>query len=141
MIQFSANTLDGLIPVIEAIHQHKSKYPVILLKGAMGSGKTTLIREYCNFVNVDNNVSSPTFTIINEYKTANSEIIYHADLYRIQKPAELLDTGILDYLFSSNLFFIEWPELLEPYIDVPYMELFINTEDYIQREYQIVFHE
>ena len=79
----------------------------------MGVGKTTLIKELCKYLGVNDTISSPTFSLINEYTTALNECIYHFDLYRITNDEEALDIGIEDYLYSKNWCFIEWPQNIE----------------------------
>ena len=86
---------------------------VILISGEMGTGKTTLIKQILVDLNVIDNVSSPTFPIINEYKTKTEDLIYHMDLYRIDKIEELYGIGFFEYLESGNLCFIEWGEKIE----------------------------
>jgi len=82
----------------------------IAFYGSMGAGKTTFIKEICRQLGVIEVVTSPTFAIINEYHTADNQIIYHFDFYRINKLEEFFDFGYEDYLYSSNYCFIEWPE-------------------------------
>lgn len=86
---------------------------VILISGEMGAGKTTLIKQILVDLNVIDNVSSPTFSIINEYKTKTEDLIYHMDLYRIDKIEELDGIGFYEYLESGNLCLIEWGEKIE----------------------------
>ena len=86
---------------------------VILISGEMGAGKTTLIKQILDDLNVIDNVSSPTFSIINEYKTKTEDLIYHMDLYRIDKIEELDGIGFFEYLESGNLCLIEWGEKIE----------------------------
>ncbi len=78
--------------------------------GSMGVGKTTFIKEICHQLGVVEVVTSPTFAIVNEYHTAEDQMVYHFDFYRINKLEELFDFGYEDYLYSSNYCFIEWPE-------------------------------
>lgn len=79
----------------------------------MGVGKTTYIKAICHELGVTDIVQSPTFSIINEYKTTTGESIYHFDFYRIRNIAEVFDIGYEDYLYSGNYCFMEWPELIE----------------------------
>lgn len=82
--------------------------------GEMGVGKTTFITALCKELNVIDNVTSPSFAIINEYATDNSDkLIYHFDFYRIKSLKEAFDLGYEDYFFSGNYCFIEWPEKVE----------------------------
>ena len=81
--------------------------------GDMGAGKTTIIKELCKQIGVTDLVSSPTFTIINEYRTAYDESVYHFDFYRIKSESEAYDLGYEQYLYSGKYCFIEWPEKIE----------------------------
>lgn len=81
--------------------------------GPMGSGKTTIIKSVCNELGAVDIISSPTFTLVNEYMTDKGVILYHIDFYRIKKVEEVYDFGIEDYLSGENFCFMEWPELVE----------------------------
>lgn len=82
--------------------------------GKMGAGKTTFIKAICEELGVSDVITSPTFAIVNEYRSDTSgEIIYHFDFYRIKKLEEVYDMGFEDYFYSGALCFIEWPELIE----------------------------
>lgn len=87
---------------------------VFAFNGKMGVGKTTFINAVCKIMGVTQIVNSPTFSIVNEYETANGNIIYHFDCYRIQKIQEALDLGAEEYLYSGNYCFIEWSENIAP---------------------------
>lgn len=78
--------------------------------GEMGAGKTTLIKELCRKLGVEEIVTSPTFTIVNEYRSGNGEPVYHFDFYRIKSESEAFDLGYENYLYSGNYCFVEWPE-------------------------------
>lgn len=82
---------------------------VLLFYGDMGVGKTTLIKQICKDLGSNDIISSPTFSLVNEYSSKN-ETLYHFDFYRITNEEEALDIGIEDYLYSKNWCFIEWPE-------------------------------
>ena len=87
---------------------------VLAFYGKMGAGKTTFIKAVCEELGVDDVITSPTFAIVNEYRSATSgELIYHFDFYRIKKLDEVYDMGYEDYFYSGSLCFIEWPELIE----------------------------
>ena len=87
---------------------------VFAFYGEMGAGKTTFIKAICDVLGVEDEVNSPTFAIINEYRSATTaELIYHFDFYRIKKLDEVYDLGYEDYFYSGALCFIEWPELIE----------------------------
>ena len=83
---------------------------VWIFKGEMGAGKTTFIRYICQELEVVENVSSPTFSIINEYSCKNGELVYHFDFYRIEKEREAVDIGCEEYFYSGGICLIEWPE-------------------------------
>lgn len=86
---------------------------VFLFYGSMGAGKTTFIRAICEELGVKESINSPTFAIINEYKSGVGEPIFHFDFYRINKEEEAFDFGYEDYFYSGNLCFVEWPEKIE----------------------------
>lgn len=81
--------------------------------GKMGAGKTTYIQAICRYLGSDDNITSPTFALINEYKTREQKSIFHFDFYRIKDLEEVYDLGYEDYLYSGNYCLIEWPELIE----------------------------
>ncbi len=82
--------------------------------GKMGAGKTTFIKAVCEVLGVEDVITSPTFSIVNEYRSATTgELIYHFDFYRVKKLEEVYDMGYEDYFYSGALCFIEWPELVE----------------------------
>ena len=86
---------------------------VFAFHGEMGAGKTTFIKAICEKLGVDDVINSPTFAIVNEYRSDSGELIYHFDFYRINKEEEAFDFGYEDYFFSGSLCFIEWPERIE----------------------------
>ena len=104
-------------------------YNIVLISGEMGAGKTTLIKELLLHMSVIDNVSSPTFSIINEYSTSKDEIIYHMDLYRIKDIAELNNIGFFEYLESGRTCLIEWGEMIEELIDSDYNKFTLTVED------------
>jgi len=83
---------------------------VIALHGEMGAGKTTFVHAVCDELGVQGAVGSPTFSIINEYTTADNKTIYHLDLYRLKNAQEAIDAGVEDCFYSGNLCFVEWPD-------------------------------
>lgn len=84
--------------------------------GEMGAGKTTFIKSLCKHLDVTDVISSPTFSIINEYKRQNGESVFHFDFYRIKNLTEVFDLGYEDYLYNTNYCFVEWPEKIEEII-------------------------
>ncbi len=95
--------------------------------GAMGSGKTTIIKAICKWLGAVDMVSSPTFTLVNEYKTSAGEPLYHIDFYRIRKPEEAFDFGLEEYLTGMSYCFLEWPELVENYLPVETIKIRITV--------------
>ena len=92
---------------LQAIGERK----VIALHGQMGAGKTTFVHAVCDTIGVKDAVSSPTFSIINEYASAEGKMIYHIDLYRLKDEEEALAAGVEECLYSGNLCLVEWPEI------------------------------
>ena len=89
---------------------NQSKHKVILFDGQMGAGKTTLIKALSKELGVIDVANSPTFSIVNEYKTETNQTVFHFDLYRLEEEEEAYDMGIDEYFDSGNWCFIEWPE-------------------------------
>ena len=85
-------------------------YKIITFGGELGSGKTTLINEICRNLGVTDTVTSPTYSIIQEYQSGSGLKIYHLDLYRINSPREGIDAGVEECLMSGEICLIEWPE-------------------------------
>jgi tRNA threonylcarbamoyladenosine biosynthesis protein TsaE len=81
--------------------------------GSMGAGKTTIIKAICEVLGATDIVTSPTFTLVNEYITSGGDSIYHIDFYRIKKTEEVFDFGVEEYLTGTSYCFMEWPELVE----------------------------
>ena len=100
---------------------------VFAFYGKMGAGKTTFIKALCKQLGVEEEVNSPTFAIINEYRSeTTAELIYHFDFYRIKKLEEVYDLGYEDYFYSGALCFIEWPELVEELLPLDAKKVTIN---------------
>ena len=106
--------LDDLPEVVNEILPILQKAKITTLTGDLGAGKTTLVKEVCKQLGINDLVSSPTFSIINEYQDLNGDMkVYHMDLYRIIDEEELINIGFEDYLYSGELVFIEWPQIAE----------------------------
>lgn len=102
---------------------------VFAFYGSMGAGKTTFIKAICKELGVTETVASPTFAIVNEYRDAVGESIYHFDFYRINKLEEVFDFGYEDYFYSGKLCFIEWPELVEAILPENSVKVSIQVEE------------
>ena len=86
---------------------------VFAFYGSLGAGKTTIIRVLCNMIGAKDITSSPTFTLVNEYRTDKGGVLYHIDFYRIKNTEEVFDFGLEEYLYGESYCFLEWPELIE----------------------------
>lgn len=102
---------------------------IVAFYGEMGAGKTTLIKEICKELGSSDNVTSPTFSLMNEYRTLSGKKIYHFDFYRIKSLAEVYDMGYEDFFFSGNLCFIEWPEKIKQLLPENCLTINITVEN------------
>jgi tRNA threonylcarbamoyladenosine biosynthesis protein TsaE len=127
-LSFASVTIDVLNHVAHDIIEHLTDSKIVLFYGKMGAGKTTLIKEICKQLGVTDTMSSPTFSVVNEYRAGGDKIIYHFDLYRIKNTEECLDLGMEEYLDSGNYCFIEWPEVALPLLPEKYYNLSIKTD-------------
>ena len=105
----------------------------IMLRGELGSGKTTIVKSVLKKIGVNEVVTSPTFSIVNEYNSAET-IVYHFDLYRIENTEELDVIGFEDYIYSQNICFIEWPEIVLDKINFKYLDIEVKYLDENNRE-------
>ena len=122
-------SLDGLGDAAEQIISFAGDMSVWTFIGEMGAGKTTLIKEICDRYDVIDNVSSPTFSIINEYININNDYFYHFDFYRIEKEQEAMDIGCDEYFYSGNHCFIEWPSKIPNLIPDQFLQVEILIEN------------
>lgn len=95
--------------------------------GEMGAGKTTFIKDFCRALGVKGNTSSPTFALVNDYKTESGNSIYHFDMYRIEDPSEAIRIGFEEYLESGNYCFIEWPEKIHNLLPPSFVQVRIQV--------------
>jgi tRNA threonylcarbamoyladenosine biosynthesis protein TsaE len=114
---------------------------VWLFYGEMGSGKTTFIKSLCAEKGVEDAMSSPTFSIVNEYQTADGERIFHFDFYRIKNEAEAYDIGSEEYFYSGDLCLIEWPEKIPSLIPAQHAEVSIIVENQNLRTIALSVHD
>jgi tRNA threonylcarbamoyladenosine biosynthesis protein TsaE len=112
-VKIIAKKVADLLPAARKLIAAFPESRVFALYGDMGAGKTTFIKTICHELGVTDIVQSPTFSIINEYKTGDGESIFHFDFYRIKKTEEVFDIGYEDYFYSGSYCFLEWPELIE----------------------------
>lgn len=126
---------DNLKEVAEAILKAYPQERVFGFYGEMGAGKTTLIKEMCNVLGVQDVTSSPTFAIINEYWTTSGQPLYHFDFYRIDEPADATRVGFEEYLYSGSYCFIEWTEKVEEILQDDFVRVDILRVDDSKRKF------
>lgn len=112
-MKWTINSLDDIDDVAAKFLDFVGNKTIFALYGPMGVGKTTFVKAVAACAGVIDDVSSPTFAIINEYQTDKGDVIYHFDFYRVNKISEALDFGYEEYFFSGHKCFIEWPEKIE----------------------------
>ena len=137
-MQYTLSVIDSIAHTfVKEVLPHS--YRVIHFQGAMGAGKTTFIRSLCKALGVKDIVSSPTFSLVNEYQ-GNPERIFHFDLYRIEDEAEALDFGIEEYWQGNDWCFIEWGERIPTLLPEAYSEFVFTLIDDITRDISIIYH-
>lgn len=110
--QFDISEIDSVAKeVITALEDYK----LVRMIGEMGAGKTTLIKSICKQLGVEEEVNSPTFAIVNEYKGSVADV-FHFDFYRVNTLQEAIDLGLDEYLYSDHYVFMEWPQLVDEYL-------------------------
>ena len=124
--EFHIKSVEQLSEVSDYLLSMRNEADIIAFYGAMGAGKTTLIKNLCHRMGVTDEVNSPTFAIVNEYITEEGESVYHFDFYRIKKLEEAYDIGFENYFDSGNLCLIEWPELIETLVPENYIRVEIQ---------------
>ena len=102
---------------------------VFALYGNLGAGKTTLIKAFCEVLGVTDEVTSPSFTLVNEYHCANDELVYHFDFYRIKRLEEVMDIGYEEYLYSGWYCFLEWADKMEELLPESYVEVSVEKNE------------
>lgn len=100
---------------------------VILFNGAMGTGKTTFIKALAKSLGVNDATGSPTFSLVNEYKTVDYQTVYHFDVYRLKSESEAYDMGMDEYLYSGHWCFIEWAEKIPNLVPEQHSTITIKT--------------
>jgi len=125
-------SLSDLTAVAKAILGIKTSSNVYCLMGELGAGKTTLVKAFAELLLVDDEVTSPSYSLINEYGSEDT-LIYHVDLYRLNSLDEAINIGIEDYIHSGKLMFVEWPDLIIPLLD-DFNTIKINVENESMRK-------
>ena len=114
-----------------------SNFKTILFHGDMGVGKTTLIKEICKILGTEDLTSSPTFSIVNEYKTSNDDTIFHFDFYRIDNEEDAYNIGVEDYFDSNHWCLIEWPSVVENLLPLEIVNVYLTVLEDGQRNIQL----
>lgn len=138
--EFTNVTLEQLEHVAHELLAMMGSTRVCLLHGDMGAGKTTFVKAVCNVLGVTETMSSPTFAIINEYRTDNDDAIFHFDFYRIRSEAEAYDIGTEEYFYSGHYCFVEWPERIPGLLPDQYVSVTLTTTDPEHRTIAITRH-
>lgn len=112
-MNITIESLDTIDQAAKEFVKQMGNNTVFAFHGNMGAGKTTFIKAICQELGVEDIINSPTFAIVNEYRSNSGELIYHFDFYRINRIEEVFDFGYEDYFYSGSICFIEWPEKIE----------------------------
>ena len=118
-------TEDELERVSQCLIEAAEDFKVIVFRGDLGAGKTTLIKNMCKLLGVKDEIRSPTFSIVNEYKSADNEGVFHFDFYRLNDEEEAYDIGAEEYFYSGKLCLIEWPSKIESLLPEKRIEVHI----------------
>jgi tRNA threonylcarbamoyladenosine biosynthesis protein TsaE len=125
MKSVAINHTDELKAVAEELLTFANSEKFFIFEGEMAAGKTTLIKAFCEVLGVEDVVSSPTFSIVNEYETANGPI-YHFDFYRLKNQQEAYDIGYEEYFYSGDYCLVEWPSKVEGLLPERYIKVEIQ---------------
>lgn len=136
-MQIYSNSVDDLSDVAEQLLQIAGDEKIIAFFGEMGAGKTTLTKVICEKLGVTETVLSPTFSIVNEYKTESGESVYHFDFYRSKSLSEVYDMGYEEYFYSGNYCLIEWSEKIAPLLPSEYIKVDISVKGANERIFSI----
>ena len=136
MKRIEIDALSDLPRVAEEIINSLNGRTVVLLRGGMGAGKTTLVSRIAALLGAEDPVTSPTFALVNQYEGSECRI-YHFDFYRIDRIEEVFDLGYEEYFYSGDLGLVEWPEKIEPLIPDDAMVVRITAGDDEQRIFEI----
>jgi tRNA threonylcarbamoyladenosine biosynthesis protein TsaE len=138
LMELLCTSPESLKDIADQLLAHlNNEIKVVLFEGDLGAGKTSLIKEICSVLGCKDNVTSPTFSLINEYR-AEGLTIYHIDLYRLDSTEEATNIGIEDYLYSGNWCFVEWPGLIKPLVELPYAHVNIEIDSSTSRKIRIL---
>lgn len=128
MKRIEIDSLSSLEDVAHQIILSLGERNVVLFRAEMGAGKTTLISRIVKALGAEDNVTSPTFALVNQYEGTERRI-YHFDFYRIERIEEVFDFGYEEYFYSGDLCLVEWPEKIEPLLPEDAMQVYITVDD------------
>lgn len=131
-MDIEVNSLADLPAVSQQLSDFAGDQKVFIFEGEMGAGKTTFIKNFCKHLGIDDVVSSPTYSIVNEYESAEGSV-FHFDFYRIKDMREAYDLGYEEYFYGGGICLIEWPERVEELLPENYVKVEINVLDENQR--------
>lgn len=136
--RFNVADIEDWEAISDRIMQVLTDHRVVLLTGDLGAGKTTLVKAIAEKLEIVDQVTSPTYSLVQEYRTVRGEVVYHLDLYRLESYDEVIAAGIEELLDGDYLCaFIEWPELVMGELDQAYVEVHINLSDGLTRDVTI----
>lgn len=127
-MEIKINSIDGIGAAAKEFVAAMGDRTVFAFYGKMGAGKTTFIKAVCEELGVEDVINSPTFAIVNEYVDGKGSPVYHFDFYRIKNMQEVMDMGYEDYVYSGNVCFMEWPELIENLLPDDAVKVVIEEE-------------
>lgn len=136
-MKITVKNKSDLIQVAQTLVDFAKNERFFIINGPMGSGKTTFTKEICKVFGVEDTVSSPTFSIVNEYLGANHSV-YHFDFYRIKSLTEVYDIGYEDYFYGDGICIVEWAEKVQSLLPESYVEVNIKVLDEDAREFEFI---
>ena len=129
MLEIKIKSLEGIADAARQFVDAMGENKVFAMFGPMGVGKTTFVKAVCEILGVEDTITSPTFAIVNEYRTNTGDQIFHFDFYRIRKVEEVYDMGYEDYVYSGAVCFLEWPELIEELLPEDAVRVTLSEEE------------
>jgi tRNA threonylcarbamoyladenosine biosynthesis protein TsaE len=138
MSVYKAIAVNDLTKIAQQLIVDFGTTKVVVFAGEMGAGKTTLIKQICKQLGVEEATTSPTFSIVNEYLTNNNQSIYHFDFYRIDDETEVFDLGYEDYFYGGAFCFIEWPEKIPNLLPETFVKVIIELDEQNNRLISVV---
>lgn len=128
------NSLNDLKNAASRFVQLMGEKKVFAFRGSMGSGKTTFIKSVCKELGIGEQITSPSFSLINEYTSPGGNPVYHFDCYRLKNIKEAYDIGAEEYFYSGNICFIEWPEIIEDLLPPDTVNVTVAVKENGERE-------